>query len=802
MNKNLLLLLSIFLSLLFSGCTNYYVFINEINDTNISNESTYSSLKIENLISGVNGSFVSISGDTMTGDLNMSNNSVFINGFTLKALEEKNINIGGSAMGIYQTGLSGFNLPHFILQSGGSSQASIILRSLMIADERVGFHNTSDATSCPAYMNEIGETLKIDCNTTTTGADLLVGDDLQVVGDVWIKDEFGEWRHMENELTHTANLMDDTTLDKTTISFTNNGTVSNLTITNDDNHELEFNINRKTYSSDDIYMSVELISGTNTSPQINYVTVQIIGDTPVLMAQNFYPSVDHVDISKVMVGSNGYIISWTPINIKIYEAIYSINERFEQQGCLYVEGYETMATSTTFNITNGEMICILKEIESTNTINLNSFFWIRNNGTFEWCNDFTCIDEYSDGTIFGNNLMNVVMGVVALNETTVGLVAVVQDYEGSTSKEYNSITEAEQDQYGVTNYFPPNTNIRNSFTPIAKVIIDTSGELKELASGEYYQFLAGKVTSGGGAPSSSSQLTEDEVESFIFDNDNTDNFNLSGYNITNVNTLRFNNIGCDTSQEGSICWNDEDFTLDIVTGDTQVIQVGRELSELGRNTEGKKVYNGQVVHLSGVSGDRAEFKLAIANDFYKSNMVGVVTKDCNNNAECPVTIFGKVRDMNTSIYSEGDMLYLSDTQAGNFTTTPPSFPNNIIWVATVVRVHQTEGIIFVYPRLNSANGVTFHDMGIVNNLIVAGNVNISGNITANNIRNVMRTESTLVNTSNSSNLIINKTFIDEKEDIQVMIISDTYIIMNITSDKYGSRLRCINTSGLIKVNWC
>jgi hypothetical protein len=54
-------------------------------------------------------------------------------------------------------------------------------------------------------MSEIGEVLKIDCNTTTTGADLLVSDDLQVVGDVWLKDSLGDWHFM----TRTLSLFDD-----------------------------------------------------------------------------------------------------------------------------------------------------------------------------------------------------------------------------------------------------------------------------------------------------------------------------------------------------------------------------------------------------------------------------------------------------------------------------------------------------------------------------------------------------------------------------------------------------------------
>lgn len=206
-------------------------------------------------------------------------------------------------------------------------------------------------------------------------------------------------------------------------------------------------------------------------------------------------------------------------------------------------------------------------------------------------------------------------------------------------------------------------------------------------------------------------------------------YNFSGSNFTNIRKISFNTSGCDGSEhEGDICWNSVDKTIDIVTGDTQVIQSGRELGDIGKNLEGSIVYDGQVVYLSGSSGTNAEFKLANADNFSKSAMVGIVTKDCNNNAECPITVFGKVRGVDTSSFSEGDMLYIS-TSDGNLTNIAPPFPNNIIWVGTVIRSHATEGEIFVNPQINPANGVSLHSLGIVDDLNVTGDVTIAGDLT-------------------------------------------------------------------------
>jgi len=82
-------------------------------------------------------------------------------------------------------GTSGVTMPHFWIQNGGPGQASGISRSFMIVNENPTQQNTTNITSCTEYAAYAGKSLYIDCNTTTTGADLLVGDDMQVMGDTF-----------------------------------------------------------------------------------------------------------------------------------------------------------------------------------------------------------------------------------------------------------------------------------------------------------------------------------------------------------------------------------------------------------------------------------------------------------------------------------------------------------------------------------------------------------------------------------------------------------------------------------------
>ena len=217
----------------------------------------------------------------------------------VKPLDEKNANIAGPAYGVYMTGPSGQNLPHLIIQSGGASQASVMLRSQMIVNEIAGFHNTSDATSCIAYMNEIGETLNIDCNTTTTGADLIVSDDMQVVGDVWIKDTDGQWHFMTRELNLQDELRNNLLLGKAGIDLVG----TNLTITDSDNLGIAIIINRTETLKDQISDSVTIVEGTNTTPVMNTITYQG-SSNPILTRSTSTPAGDYANVARMLLGSD------------------------------------------------------------------------------------------------------------------------------------------------------------------------------------------------------------------------------------------------------------------------------------------------------------------------------------------------------------------------------------------------------------------------------------------------------------------------------------------------------------------
>ncbi len=151
-----------------------------------------------------------------------------------------------------------------------------------------------------------------------------------------------------------------------------------------------------------------------------------------------------------------------------------------------------------------------------------------------------------------------------------------------------------------------------------------------------------------------------------------------------------------------MAWNSTDQTADLGMEYGVVQQIGMETYARVQNNTGVTIPNGTVVGFTGVVPDST---LAVAP--YLANgstptlyVLGVMTHDLPDTGEkgyC--TTFGYVRDLDTSAYSVGDILYASPTVAGGFTNVKPTAPDNVVPVAAVLKVSSTVGVIFVRPTI-------------------------------------------------------------------------------------------------------
>jgi hypothetical protein len=151
-----------------------------------------------------------------------------------------------------------------------------------------------------------------------------------------------------------------------------------------------------------------------------------------------------------------------------------------------------------------------------------------------------------------------------------------------------------------------------------------------------------------------------------------------------------------------MAWNDDDQTIEIGMEYGVIQQIGMETYARVENTTGVTIPNGTVVGFVGVGANNT---LSVAPYLADGStptlyILGVMTHDLPDSGEVGYcTVWGHVRDVDTSTFSIGDVLYASPTVAGAFTATKPTAPDNVVPVAAVLKVGTTDGEIFVRPTI-------------------------------------------------------------------------------------------------------
>lgn len=153
----------------------------------------------------------------------------------------------------------------------------------------------------------------------------------------------------------------------------------------------------------------------------------------------------------------------------------------------------------------------------------------------------------------------------------------------------------------------------------------------------------------------------------------------------------------------NLAWNAADDTLNLHHSDGVTQQIGQELYGRILNSTGSTIADGTAL---GYSPSINNFVPFIANGTLSAlNIVGVTTQPIPNGAYGRITVWGRVRGIDTTgaPYSEtwalGDVLYVSPTIAGGFTKVKPTAPNLSIPIGQVVVLSATVGEIAVRPTI-------------------------------------------------------------------------------------------------------
>ena len=180
--------------------------------------------------------------------------------------------------------------------------------------------------------------------------------------------------------------------------------------------------------------------------------------------------------------------------------------------------------------------------------------------------------------------------------------------------------------------------------------------------------------------------------------------------VSNVGAINFDTSYTESGSEptGSMHWSSADDTLELHHPNGVVQQMGQELYGYVRNNTGNTIPNGTAVQFAGAEMNgtaRLEVAPMIADGSSPTLYVfGITTESLADGADGRVTVWGKVRDLDTTgngaeSWSVGDLLYVSASTAGELTNVRPTAPNNVIPIAAVLRVDASEGELFVRPTI-------------------------------------------------------------------------------------------------------
>jgi hypothetical protein len=174
--------------------------------------------------------------------------------------------------------------------------------------------------------------------------------------------------------------------------------------------------------------------------------------------------------------------------------------------------------------------------------------------------------------------------------------------------------------------------------------------------------------------------------------------NADGH-ITNVCHIDFDLTHTTGHQEGRMHWNNDDGTVAIgMPGGAVELQVGQELLLRARNVSGAGIGNGTPVYISGAQANRPTIEAGNNSSIYTAGIIALTTEAIADVSNGYCTTAGLVRDVDTSAWAEGTLLWLDDTDGG-LVGTMPQAPNSRVALGYVLRQHATEGIILTKPTI-------------------------------------------------------------------------------------------------------
>jgi len=165
--------------------------------------------------------------------------------------------------------------------------------------------------------------------------------------------------------------------------------------------------------------------------------------------------------------------------------------------------------------------------------------------------------------------------------------------------------------------------------------------------------------------------------------------NRSGVpNDVNLDSITFNTeVEQYDPAQGNIHWEIDESTLVLGLDEAVHMHLGQDTFSLVRNDTVSVIPKGTAVMFTGTLGASGRIKVApmVADGTYPGYVFFGVTAEAINPSEDGFAIsYGKLKNIDTSIYPEGSILWCNPSVPGGFTITEPEAPNLKLPVAAVI----------------------------------------------------------------------------------------------------------------------
>lgn len=160
---------------------------------------------------------------------------------------------------------------------------------------------------------------------------------------------------------------------------------------------------------------------------------------------------------------------------------------------------------------------------------------------------------------------------------------------------------------------------------------------------------------------------------------------------------------------GRLRWNSEEGTLELGMNNDVAQSIGMEFyMPKVLNNSGLDISDGSFVMATGAQGDQITVAAAVTDGSISPEyMIGIATEIIPNGSDTGlIATHGIVRQINTSLWAIGTILYPDPANPGGLTSTKPSAPNIRTPVAIVLRQHESTGRIYVRMTNGSVLGGT------------------------------------------------------------------------------------------------